>query len=137
MNITTQLVRPTNPSEPTFYNVLCDGVIIGAAFRRKTGFSFENSHGSTYCKTMKELKRLVGKHPVESNEEPKTNATYIEIRHNYDSELNEARGRVSRKFPIMACLIQSKSVADVLVCKAVSDAQKKWDIEAVRDLRHK
>lgn len=68
MTITTKLIRLDDQAKTTYYDILRDGVVIGSAFRRKTGFNFENQHGCTFCKRMVDVKDLAANMPTQFTE---------------------------------------------------------------------
>jgi hypothetical protein len=63
----------------------------------------------------------------------------LEIRNNYDSELAEAQGRVSKSLPVMGVLIEDtsgyKRVADVAIGKNVKEVLRHFKVKDFVDLR--
>ncbi len=62
---------------------------------------------------------------------------YIEIQNHCDSEIDEANGRVSTLYPVLALLRETKTglVVDILHCTCPSIARRAWGVSDVRDLR--
>ena len=62
---------------------------------------------------------------------------YIEIQNHYDNDLDEANGRVSKQFPLLALLCDSRKnvMLNFMHCTCPSIAQKFWGVVEIRDTR--
>ena len=50
--------------------------------------------------------------------------SYVEIKNNYDSESDEAKGRISKKTPLLAVFIVNRRVAEVKIFETMAKVKK-------------